>query len=89
VRKELSFMLISLLLLLSPLSFSSARIPDFTPDCSVAYVYALGIAVAPLDGATYDRIFLPKNKQVFTIRPTTILTDDWQKTTLFGRAPPA
>jgi len=90
VRNELSYMLILLLLLLSPVSFSSEKIPDFTPDCSVTSLSATVITVASLDGSTYDPILpLQQKKQECTIAPSIIPTVATLKIAVFERAPPA
>jgi hypothetical protein len=51
MRRELSSLLITLFLLLSPISFSSEAIPDFTPECPITAAYVVKRAVAPLDGS--------------------------------------
>jgi hypothetical protein len=90
MRNELSSLLIAWLLLLSPVSFASENIPDFSPDCSVTSVSVSVIAVAPLDGSTYDRVFpLQPEKQEFTIIPTIISLFDKPQTAIIERAPPA
>jgi hypothetical protein len=90
MRKELSTILISLILLLSPVSFSSEAIPDFTPECSVTSIYTANISVAPLDGTTYDHILSPQPEiQEYTTTPIFITSIDRASTALFGRAPPA
>jgi len=90
MRRELSVILVSFILLLSPLSCSTEKIPDFTPEYSVTSVYAANTAVAPRDGTARERIHPPQpEKQAYTLVPTIITAGEWSKTALFGRAPPA
>jgi len=90
MRKELSTILISLILLLSPVTFSSDVIPDFTPECSVTSVYAANMTVAPLDGSTSDRILAPHPEELeYSVTLIVHTVRDWPYTALFGRAPPA
>jgi hypothetical protein len=86
---ELSSLLIALLLFLSPVSFSSEKIPDFSPDCRVTSATASFIAVSSLDGSTYDPI-LPHRQEIqeCSIAPTIIPAANTSRIALVERAPP-
>jgi hypothetical protein len=89
MRRKVSTMLISLFLLLSPVSFASAEIPDFSPECPLTAVHGHKISVAPLDGSTpVPTLPIRQEKQTFTITPTVVPAFICVKITLFGKAPP-
>lgn len=91
MRKQLSQLLIITLLFLSPLSFSTDKIPDFKPTCDVQVTDAkrTTIVAHQSSGIPPKRLLIktpPGHSFTSTIFAFTI---DWFRTILFGRAPPS
>jgi hypothetical protein len=92
MRRHFSQILILLLLVLSPVSYSSSEIPDFCPESPITDVFELKVVVAGIDGSRHTAAApaVPAQKAehyAATSRsiPQTIQPDH----TSFGRAPPA
>jgi hypothetical protein len=51
MRKEFSQILILLLLVLTPVSYASVEIPDFSPECSTTQTFELRKPLAGIDGS--------------------------------------
>ena len=89
MHRRISTLLISLFLLLSPVSFASAEIPDFSPECPLTAVHGYKISVAPLDGSTpVPTLPVRQEKEVYRITPSVVPAFVCGKITLFGKAPP-
>ena len=90
MRRNISITLVSLLLLLTPISFSSEKIPDYTPECTQSIQIHLMAAVASLDGSTVVRILTShREAQTYIFTPAITPPIVWSKTASHGRAPPA
>jgi len=92
MRRYLSHTLIAILVLICPLSFSTDRVPDFTPACdiqsargaaaSVVAVAARPVAVAPSiqkDTCVPNHLSLPPSRPL----------NNWFRALSHGRAPPS
>ena len=91
MRNQLSKILILLLLVLSPVSYSSVEIPDFSPECPVSELYQARKAVAGIDGASHAPALPPavlRPERMFSAPRPITPTEVWANYSLSGRAPP-
>ena len=90
MREKITLILILLLLLLSPVSYSSEKIPDFTPESSVTLSYAVKVQVAAIDGASKVCSPPPCNDSRSYPKPIlAVFKTACPETSRSGRAPPA
>jgi hypothetical protein len=91
MRREFSSLLILLLLLLSPVSYSSENIPDFSPECQLTELYGQKVTMAAVCPVT--EVLPPpvtrRGIEKFTPPRCVVTRVIWSKTSSFGRAPPA
>jgi len=89
MHRGFSTLLISLILLVSPVSFAAESIPDFAPECSMTFLHHGKITVAPLDGATPAPIRKYHHlKMSCTFTPVFHIISHSSNESTFGRAPP-
>ena len=90
MRRLLPSILISLFLLVTPISYSSEEIPDFCPESPITAPFALRAAVAPLDLPTAEPVIAALVVAVgYSSTPSSLPSDLLFITTSLGRAPPA
>jgi hypothetical protein len=88
--RKLSLTLVSLIILLTPISFSSEKIPDFSPEYTLSMQFHPAVAVASIDGTPAVRIRVPDmDVQTYASISNPLPPVVWSKNDSFGRAPPA
>jgi hypothetical protein len=90
--REFSTLLILLFMLLSPVSYASEDIPDFSPECPMSELCGLRMTVAGVDGTSHTLLPLSIEHTVagkLTVPRALVPLVVWTKTSSFGRAPPA